>query len=78
MENHTYKIPVCDDCKQRIEQMAEFFGWDDAESMIGAMLDRELERAADRMHAELFRMHHHDLVEIIEAKKQREDQNRLN
>ena len=78
MEHHTFTIEVCAEHKQRIEQVAEFFGWDDAESLIGAMLAHELSRVEGLMHADLFRMHLDDFKQIIDERAQREDRNRLN
>ncbi|MCR9123994.1 MAG: hypothetical protein NXH91_17165 [Phyllobacteriaceae bacterium] len=78
MENPNIIIPVCEDHKQQIEQLAEYFGWESAGAFIGAILNHEISRAEDQMHAELFRMHRDDFEKIIEARKQGGSQNHLN
>jgi hypothetical protein len=77
MENPNIIIPVCEDHKQKIEQLAEYFGWESAGAFIGAILNHEISRAEDQMHAELFRAHFDDFESIIEARKNNSDPNRL-
>jgi len=78
MEQHTITIELCAEHRERIEQVAEFFGWEDTESLVASMLAYELSRVEGLMHADLFRMYHDDFKKIIDERAQREDQNRLN
>ena len=78
MEQHTITIELCAEHRQRIEQVAEFFGWEDTESLVASMLAYELSRVEGLMHADLFRMHLDDFKKIIEARNSNSDPNRLN